>query len=332
MKIDETQLCHVIEENYTLRVKAFLPMEHGEDHQALRYRLQDHNDQLYFVKVLKETQISRLKLTQYLHDILGDCVISPIKNYTGQQVTKFRDYSVTLYPFIEGKNGFEQPFDCQDMREIGRIIRKIHSLDSEYLRDKIGVEYYPYVSKYRESMSTRLGNLELEDSRDPIIQELRAFIRTKSELLMDILTILDALDESNIIDDQKMVLCHTDIHVGNILKSSKGELHIIDWDQASIGYKELDLLFFGGGIARNLESEVETHCFYNGYGECEVDERKLAFYRFSRIIEDIELFALEIENITIESTHRNTALSYLKSNFLPGGTIECAYKTFRNLK
>ena len=45
----------------------------------------------------------------------------------------------------------------------------------------------------------------------------------------------------------EFVLCHTDIHGGNILISDNNELYIVDWDDPILAPKERDLMFIGGG-------------------------------------------------------------------------------------
>ena len=45
------------------------------------------------------------------------------------------------------------------------------------------------------------------------------------------------------------VLCHSDIHGGNILIADTGELYVVDWDDPILAPKERDLMFIGGGSA-----------------------------------------------------------------------------------
>jgi spectinomycin phosphotransferase len=52
----------------------------------------------------------------------------------------------------------------------------------------------------------------------------------------------------------------------------------------------------------------------------------LAYYRYERIIEDIAIYCEELLLTDEGGEDREQSLRYLKSNFLPVGTIEIAYR------
>lgn len=57
----------------------------------------------------------------------------------------------------------------------------------------------------------------------------------------------------------KFVLCHSDIHGGNVLIEGNDSIYIVDWDDPIKAPKERDLMFIGGvlqmfGISRMKES------------------------------------------------------------------------------
>ena len=120
------------------------------------------------------------------------------------------------------------------------------------------------------------------------------------------------------------VLCHSDIHAGNVVVDADDELYIVDWDSPVLAPKERDLMFPGGGqgfIGHTAEDE-ET-LFYRGYGPAQIDPVALAYYRYERIIQDIAAFCEEIFS-TAGGEDREQALRYLMSNFLPDHTVEIA--------
>ncbi|HET6821601.1 MAG TPA: hypothetical protein VFH34_03070, partial [Anaerolineales bacterium] len=130
----------------------------------------------------------------------------------------------------------------------------------------------------------------------------------------------------------EFILCHTDIHGGNILISDSEELYIVDWDNPLLAPKERDLLFIGGGIDNIWKSEREEAVFYEGYGETEIDLKALAYYRYERVIEDLVVTCEQLLLSDEGGADRERSLGWFTSNFEPGATIEIAQKTDRLLK
>ena len=61
----------------------------------------------------------------------------------------------------------------------------------------------------------------------------------------------------------------------------------------------------------------------------EVDAIALAYYRFERIIEDIAAYGVQIFLSNEGGQDRDKAIRSVETNFLPGNTIELAYRTAR---
>lgn len=332
VNIEMNYLENEIRIGYALEIKSLEPMDYGADSNAERFRLLDINNRAYFVKISKEVSGQNLELLHYLSETLGDYIITPIENHNAELYTKCENYSIIIYPFIEGKNGFEEALTLTDIQTLGEIIKCLHSLDAAYLKDKFGINQYIHNPSYRNQIRNILKTFEDIKSEDSLIIRLKDFVRSVAAQLNEILSILDDLNDSIINKDNILSICHTDIHVGNILKAYDEKLYIVDWDQVAIGPRELDLLFFGGGIAAYLSDESEIKSFYRGYGDCSIDYKKLAFYRFARIIEDIALFYQEIMDVTIDYEKRKVAFLYLQSNFNHNETIDCAFRTFQYVK
>ncbi len=51
----------------------------------------------------------------------------------------------------------------------------------------------------------------------------------------------------------KFVLCHSDIHGGNVLIHENSDIYIVDWDEPIMAPKERDLMFIGGWRWKCLE-------------------------------------------------------------------------------
>jgi spectinomycin phosphotransferase len=140
----------------------------------------------------------------------------------------------------------------------------------------------------------------------------------------------------------EFVLCHTDIHGGNILIRTDGQLakhpdggpilYIVDWDNPLLAPKERDLMFIGGGIDNIWKSEREETIFYKGYGKTEINLAALAYYRYERIIEDLAVTCEQLFLSDEGGADRERSLGWFTSNFEPEGTIEIAKKTDQLLR
>ena len=124
-----------------------------------------------------------------------------------------------------------------------------------------------------------------------------------------------------------MVLCHSDLHAGNILIEAGGAFYIVDWDNPIRAPKERDLMYAGGSqFGKARAPREEEALFYQGYGPAPIDFTALAYYRYERIVEDIAVFCEQIFSANDGGEDRPQALRYLMSNFEPNGVIEIAYR------
>ncbi|MGD8791825.1 MAG: phosphotransferase [Anaerolineae bacterium] len=169
--------------------------------------------------------------------------------------------------------------------------------------------------------------MEREVNHDPIATELAAFLRAKRDTIVDLVRRVERLTEALRVRTLKPVLCHADIHAGNILIDAD-TFYVIDWDDPILAPKERDLMFVGGGLmGRGRTPQEEETLFYQGYGPKQIDPGALAYYRYERIIQDIALFCERVFLTDGEDPDRAQSLRYLKSNFMPNGTITIAYRS-----
>ncbi len=131
------------------------------------------------------------------------------------------------------------------------------------------------------------------------------------------------------------VLCHTDLHAGNLLLAADGRMFIVDWDAPLLAPRERDLMYPGGGqgfLGRSPREEEAL--FYAGYGTVTVDLRAVAYYRLERIVEDLAAFCAQLFNPEVGpgdagNTDREQAVRWAMSNFDPGRVLEIANRTAR---
>ncbi|MBK8025090.1 MAG: phosphotransferase [Chloroflexi bacterium] len=126
--------------------------------------------------------------------------------------------------------------------------------------------------------------------------------------------------------DLPFVVCHADIHAGNVHITPAGDLYVVDWDTMILAPKERDLMFAGIGFGSAQFSPAEQAAFFlQGYGPAEVDAAALAYYRCERIVQDVYEYCLQILFTEGESSDRRNGLEQFRSQFEPGAVVDRAF-------
>jgi len=111
----------------------------------------------------------------------------------------------------------------------------------------------------------------------------------------------------------EMVLCHADIHPGNLLADAAGALHVVDWDAPIIAPRERDLMFvFGTDYGDHPINPHREGLFRRGYGSVELDPTLMAYYQTERTLDDIAEFAANVLDPDISDATRANDLHWLR--------------------
>jgi len=191
-----------------------------------------------------------------------------------------------------------------------------------------------FSSQWRESMKSFQVQVENQTFDDPTAAKLVEFMKSKRDEITRLVERAEGLASELHSKPLEFVLCHTDIHGGNILISRDGplpvpieNLYVVDWDNPILAPKERDLMFIGGGIDEIWKSKREEAVFYEGYGKTEINIAALAYYRYERIIEDLVVICEQLLLTDEGSADREQGYRWFTSNFELGNTIEIAEKT-----
>jgi spectinomycin phosphotransferase len=308
----------------TAQQLTFLPL--GADLNTAVYRAVTENETPYFVKLRKDNfDPTSVALPKFLSDLNISNIIPPLRTQTGQLWSTVESFNLILYPFIEGQNGFEIDLSDHDWFEFGQALKKIHGAEiPTAIKNQIQSEGYS--SKWRESVKGYLERIQGESFKDPIACDLADFLISKRDEILDLLERTERLANQLQKDPPPHIVCHSDIHAGNILIDHQHNFYIVDWDNPILAPRERDLMFIGGAQGfRGHSLEEEENLFYKGYGSVEINQFALSYYRCERIIDDIAAYCDELFSEAGGEEDRRQSLQYLKSNFLPGGTIQTAY-------
>jgi spectinomycin phosphotransferase len=268
-----------------------------------------------------------VRLPIYLSEQGMRQIIAPLRAKSGQPWADLGDFKAILYPFVEGRDGYAAVLSPGQWGEMGAALRKLHTLVlPRELRECIPQERFS--AQWRDSVRKQVDDIQRRSFADPARVELAGFVQARQEQILDLVERAEGLGRGLQAQPRENVLCHSDLHAGNVLIAGGGALYLVDWDNPIYAPKERDLMFIGGaqGFAGRSPQEEEA-LFYQGYGETQVETKALAYYRCERIVEDLAIFCEQIFSTDEGGEDRQQALRYFKSNFAPGGTIEIAYRS-----
>lgn len=319
-----------IKVSYDLEVKSIIPLSGGADMNAALYKVQTQDRSSYFVKLKHgyETDIN-LTLVELLYDSGIQQIIPPLKANTGRSILQLDDFCLIIYPFIEGVNGFSHTLTERQWITLGQALRQIHDfkVPSSFLKH---MRQETYSLQWRQAVRSLYANIQQQPVSNDVIA--LQFLNFMKEQRLVIQRLVDRAEQLyNTIKQQaaKFVLCHSDIHGGNVLIKGNDTLYIVDWDELIMAPKERDLMFIGGGIANVWNDPQEEAFFYKGYGHTDINTSILAYYRYERIVEDIAEYGQALLLSNYDNIHKNRAEMYKQfiSMFEPNGVVDIAFKT-----
>ncbi len=326
--LQDAKIIACLQDEYGLRVAHLVFLPFGADLNTAVYRAVAEDETSYFVKlrggVFDETAVA---LPKFLSDQGIAQIIAPLATQTGQLWANLAPFKLILYPFVEGRNGYEIDLADRHWREFGAALKRIHSaVVPPVLLRRIQRETYP--PQGREIVKSFLARIEVEVFGDPVAAKTAAFLRVKRDQVLDLVGRAERLAQALQAQSPDTIVCHSDIHAGNILIDGRGAFYIVDWDNPIQAPKERDLMFVGGGqgFTGHTAQEEETH-FYQGYGQTQINPLALAYYRYERIVQDIAAFCEQIFLTDAGGEDREQAFHYLTSSFLPNGVLDIAYQS-----
>jgi spectinomycin phosphotransferase len=312
--------------HYDIKVTRLIFLPIGADMNASVYKAETDN-QSYFIKLKRGHyhDMSAIIIT-LLHETGIQNIIPPIKNIHAQPIQHVDDFTLIVSPFIEGQDGFSRDLTDDQWVTLGKVMRQIHEIDvPPSIQHRIRRE--DYSPKWREAVRSLYADIESKPSTDEISSKFIAFMKDHAAVIHRLVNRAEQLGKQ--IQDQSpdFVLCHSDIHGGNVLIDGNNVIYMVDWDDPIMAPKERDLMFIGGGVANVWNRPHEEELFYKGYGKTEINMTILAYYRHERIVEDIALFGQQLLDTSVDNKTRIESYNHFLAQFEPQGVVEIAFKT-----
>jgi thiamine kinase-like enzyme len=122
------------------------------------------------------------------------------------------------------------------------------------------------------------------------------------------------------------VICHTDLHGGNLMLDEKGILYILDWENAMIAPPEHDLFVF---VGQPSFWEIIWPRYNQYYPVASIDCDILSFYFYRRILEDVYGFVLRIMQDEGDEERDRKDIGWLQENLNGFGEVDKTVSSIR---
>ncbi|HEX7863665.1 MAG TPA: aminoglycoside phosphotransferase family protein [Variovorax sp.] len=310
----------------------FLPL--GADVNSAVFRIDASDGTAYFLK-LRRVDFDKLAVAvpAFLHHEKGiEAVMAPLPTMNQQLSVPSHGFDWALYPFFEGDNGFERTLTNRQRTALGTALGAIHRTElPETLSTTLPKERYDH--HWREGVRRYQRRFINGVKGDDIVERFLAFWEEHAEEIDTIVYRSEQLASILLERPPQLVLCHSDLHAGNVLVGNNDRLSIVDWDTLILAPKERDLMFIGGGVGHVWNQPREEALFYEGYGakKEDIDLVALAYYRYERITKDLLEFCDQMFDATASTEDREEGLRQMKSQFLPDDVVAIAHRSYDDI-
>lgn len=317
--------------NYGIAVNRLILLPLGADINATVYKAETGSGLSYFVKVKRghHNDISVVILALLQASGIQE-IIPPIKTKEGALTQHSDDFTLIVYPFVEGQNGFCHHLTDDQWMTLGKVLRQVHEIDVPST-NKEHIRKENYSAKWREAVRVFDAHLDESQDGDEMALKLRAFMKENRPIIHRLVDRAEALGQKVQEQEPAFVLCHSDIHGGNVLINVSGAIYIVDWDEPIMAPKERDLMFIGGGVANVWNDPSKEEFFYKGYGEKNINKVILAYYRHERIVQDIAEYCQALLLTAVGGEDRLEMYKQFMGMFEPNGVVDIAFKTDERL-
>ncbi|MEN5069466.1 aminoglycoside phosphotransferase family protein [Stenotrophomonas sp. TWI1183] len=333
-ELSSAQITQVLGEAYGVRATAVVQRACGADAGATVYQVGGPDGMRWWLKCRRYAVDAVVwDVVHHLRDHLGlREIIAPLPARDGAAAATWAGLQWTLFPYVDAFSGFEEALSRGHWERFGRVLRQVHDV------------------RLPEALSVRLRCPGFDD--DTAVERVGAWLQRADARI----PVRDALGEEYLalwcrhrqrieaiwqrcgalrarIGDgrPRRVLCHADLHAGNVLVGPDEGIHLIDWDEMVLAPRERDLMFIGAGIGGRWGRE-QPPGFAEGYGPVEADPLWVAYSRHWRILQDLQEFhdlLLEPGATARPPAQRRQALRYMAEQFAPGNVADCATRAWQ---
>jgi spectinomycin phosphotransferase len=319
---------------YGLRLASatFLPI--GQDEYSAVYRVEAADGAAYFLKLRRGTfdEVS-VAVPAWLRAHGIAAVMAPLPTTAGRLWASAHGYTWLLYPFFDGANAYATPLDDAEWVAFGQALAAIHSANlPRELAALVPRERYPADLRERAlALDAQVAAGDFDTPDDPPSAELARVWRARRDEIHAICARHAELACALAARADAFVLCHSDLHPANLLVGAGGALAIVDWDAPILAPRERDVMCIGGGMSAAWDDARAERLFRSGYGAAGADPLATAYYRYDRVVADLEAYGGQVFGRRGSLEDRAKGARQMSVQFEPGNVIAAAHTAYTRI-
>ncbi|MFC7432098.1 MULTISPECIES: phosphotransferase enzyme family protein [unclassified Agrococcus] len=284
--LDRARVLAALADGYGLHVGDLRPVAGGWDGDAIVWAADDADGRLWSVKATVRDVRFGLEVAASLVRDGVEGVVAPRPARDGRLWMEADGVTLVVSPWVAGVDAVEVSADAVDWERLGRMLRRVHDLapPSEVRARRKGirrVDRAPHA--LLDEVDARLAAAGDDERLAPLRQRWPDALRR----LRGLARAERALKRTRMPADR--VTLHGDPHLGNVVVDVQGRPWLIDFDEAAVAPREVDLMLVELGVLFAMPLD-ESHRarFRDGYGtDAPIDEERVARFGCVRAIEDV---------------------------------------------
>ena len=224
--LEDSLVVAVLSEQYGLDIANVRFLAIGNDANSAAYQASTADDTRYFLKLRKGGFAEEaVAVPHFLNHHGIRQVMAPIETRARELWTRIGPFYAALYPFVEGHNGFDIHLADRYWIELGSAMRSIHTakLPEPLMALMPRETFTPFWRECAQLFHDKIISGAHNQTDDPAVVELNTFWQAHADEIALIIERASQLAPLMKQRDWQLVLCHTDIHAGNVLIGTAGE-------------------------------------------------------------------------------------------------------------
>jgi aminoglycoside phosphotransferase (APT) family kinase protein len=315
--IDQVQLARHVEAAYGLEIAAMA--FHPEGEASYSYVAEDEAGARWLIKAQETARVveleARLRAVHYVQAVEGfKQVVAPRENRQGECTSRYAQYTVSVFPFIEGRTIEPGQQTEAYAREAAALMGAFHQ-HGRRLPFQISRETFenPFEAPINEALRTVEAPGALANSAQEELRNLLLAERTDILTTLETLRQLAAAARGLALD---WVLTHGDPNWANILVDGSDTLCLLDWEDLALGPPERDLVFFNDPRPGRFEAFLRHYLALNPGARLHAEV--FAFHQYRWVAQEIADYTTRLLFRNLDPAEDEQAWAELRQ-YVPAG-------------